>query len=244
MPKYVIGSDLQFPHIDMRVWRLFLKFVREEQPDGVILNGDVSDFYSISRYDKDPARQQRLARELAGLEAVVIAPLRAAVPKAKLWVTEGNHEDRLRRYLWQNAPALAGLPGVSVPELYNVKQYGIEFVPQSRMIELGCLRVLHGHLISQHSGMTARKHLERHGTSVLVGHSHRLGAFYKTDHGGTHGAWEGGCLCRMDAEYENFPNWQQGWAVVTVFPSRLFAVELVPVIGRKMAVYGGREIRL
>jgi hypothetical protein len=131
--------------------------------------------------------------------------------------------------------------GLSVPDIYKLKAHAIEYVPQDQMIELGCLRVLHGHLISAHSGMTARKHFERHGTSVLVGHSHRLGAFYKTDRAGTHGAWECGCLCGMDAEYENFPNWQQGWAVVTVFPSRLFTVDLVPVIDGKFVVYGGKE---
>jgi predicted phosphodiesterase len=241
--KWVIGSDLQFPYLDHRVWGLFLDFVADLKPTGVVLNGDVNDFYSVSSYDKDPARAKRLVDETGELRDVVMTPLRKALKGGKLAITEGNHEDRLRRYLWKQAPALAGMNGLGVPEIYACKAYGALYVPQSATLELGCLRVMHGHLLSQHSGQTAKKHVDRHGTSVIVGHSHRLGAFYKTDMAGTHGGWECGCLCAMDAEYENFPNWQQGWAVVTVFPSRLFAVELVPVIGGKFAVYGGKEWR-
>jgi hypothetical protein len=46
----------------------------------------------------------------------------------------------------------------------------------------------------------------------------------------------------MTPEYEAFPNWQQGWAVVTLWPSRLFSVELVPVINRRHVVFGSKEL--
>jgi len=244
MKTFVVGSDLQFPYTDMRVYTAFVDFCKRVKADGVVINGDANDFYSVSTFDKDPARARRLVDELELMQENVFRPLRKAVPRARIWLTEGNHEDRLRRYIWKNAPALEGLPGLTIPKLYNLEEFGIKYAPADVMINLGKLKVFHGHLISQHSAGTAMKHFQRHGTSLLVGHSHRLGAFYKTTHDGVHGAWEGGCLCSMDAEYENFPNWQQGWAVVTVQPSGLFHVELVPIINNDFIVFGGREWRI
>jgi hypothetical protein len=55
--------------------------------------------------------------------------------------------------------------------------------------------------------------LNDYGKDLVAGHTHRLGAFYRTDRNGVNVAIENGCLCALDMEYmKGFPNWQLGFS--------------------------------
>ena len=155
------------------------------------------------------------------------------------WWLGGNHEDRLRRLSWRTA-GLGQLKALDFPKLFELDQRGFKWKPYGEFLELGKLTVTHGEFVRKHSGDSGMATLERLGTSVLVGHTHRMGSYYRTDTRGVHGAWENGCLCRLDPEYEHFPNWQQGFSVVKVFDSKLFNVQQVPIINRKHLIYGDK----
>lgn len=235
-------SDIQYPYHDPKVFHAALDFILDYKPTVLVLNGDGFDFYDLSRFDKDPQRRFRLQEEIEGFKAEILAHLIGAAPKAKRYYTEGNHELRLRKYLWHHAPELSSIKGLNVPELLELKKLGFTYLPTRQVLKFGHLRVMHSTLVRQHSGMTARALVERHGVSVLHGHSHRLGEFYKRDQRGVLGGYEQGCLCDLNPEYEDFPNWMHGWATFTVFPNDLFSVELVKVVNRSFYVYGG-EVR-
>ena len=55
---------------------------------------------------------------------------------------------------------------------------------------LGKLMVTHGSIVSKHSGTSGKNHLEKYGTSILHGHTHRLGVYYKRDVRGVPGVAE------------------------------------------------------
>jgi len=248
--KIVVLPDVHYPFHDRKVWHGALGFIRREKPDAVGLIGDCYDFYDLSRFDKNPARLNNLPRDLGnpgepgGFQREILAALAIAAPNAERWITAGNHEARLRKYLWHHAPAFSGFKTLTVPALYQTEHYGFTYHEEGTMVRLGKLRALHGHIVRKWSGMSAKAHFERHGTSILHGHSHRMGAFFKRDVKGIHGAWEIGCLCDLQPEYLPFPDWQQGWAVVTVGKRDLFSVELVSVIDRRFYVYGGQTYAL
>jgi predicted phosphodiesterase len=239
----LVAGDIHYPFHDVQVWKLFLEFAKWLKPNMVILNGDIGDWYALSKFDRDPIKPTTIVEELKGIGEDILGPLALATKGAKLRIIrDGNHEDRLRRFIWHKAPELAGYEKLTIPALYDSEKHGYTYVGGSvRSVQLGKLEVIHGEYLSKHSAMSGKAHFDRLGTSVLVGHSHRLGAFYQTNMRGMHGAWEGGCLCSLVPEYENFPNWQQGWAVVTTWPSKLFNVQLVPVLDRRYIVYGGKE---
>ena len=89
----------------------------------------------------------------------------------------GNHEDRLRRLLWRKPPELGLLPQLQFEQLFGLDHY--EFVEYKEVKRLDRLVVTHGELVRSSSGASARAHLEKYGESVLINHTHRMGAFYK-----------------------------------------------------------------
>ena len=245
MTKHAVSvSDLQYPYHDKRVWKAVLSFIKDLKPEIVILNGDGHDFYDMSSHSRNPERCGKLAVEIAGFNDDVLGPLVKAAPKAKRYYMEGNHERRFTRYIWHQAPALSGFNGLKhAGQALGVAKHGFEYRAENEHLELGHLLVLHGHLISRHSGWTARQHFMRYGTSLLVGHSHRWGSFAVRDWRGCHIAEEQGCLCDLAPEYDPHPNWQQGFAVVTLDKDE-FDVRVVRVVNRAFFYWGSERYEI
>src|SRR3990167_7552973 len=198
--------------------------------------------YLISDFCKDPKRIHQWGIEKEITEARKLMA-RLEFIKEKWWLG-GNHEDRWRRVHW-NHPTLQGMLK-DFPEAFKMSDHGFKWKPYGAIHNLGKLMVMHGSMVNKHSGATARSHFEKLGSSVLLGHSHRMGAYYKTDTRGTHVAYEGGCLCRLDPEYVQYPDWQQGFSVVHVEKNGLFNVQQIPVLRRRALFYGAtkRELKL
>jgi predicted phosphodiesterase len=236
MQTWVVLSDLQIPFQDERVVDLAVNFVADLKPHGVILNGDVVDCYTISDYTRDPLHKKDLQGEID--ESSALMNRLAKHTKERIWVG-GNHEDRLRRYLWSRAPEFGSLESLQFSKLFRCAEYGFTYYKYGHLYRLGKLVVTHGSIVRRHSGHTAKAHFEKYGKSVLVGHTHRLGAYYHTNLEGPHVAYEGGCLCRLDPEYVQHPDWQHGFAVVHVDERRYFNVQLVPIFNYASFFFGG-----
>lgn len=239
MKTFVVMNDIQIPFQDTQVLGLVLKFIDDLKPQGIILNGDVVDCYAISSFDKNPLKKAGLQREITGARRLME---RLEKVKEKIWLG-GNHEDRLRRYLWKN-PEFADLEALTFSSLFQVKEHGFTFYPYGKSWMLGKLMVTHGFMVRSHSGISARAHFDRLGTSVLVGHTHRLGAYYKTNVRGQHAAYENGCLCRLDPEYVQNPDWQQGISIVTVMENGFFNVTQIPILHRRIFFYGKEKYEI
>lgn len=234
---WVVMNDIQIPFHDDRALSNVLRFVADLRPYGVILNGDVVDCYAISDFSKDPLKRADLDLEIRG--AGQLMEQLAKFTTKRIWIG-GNHEDRLRRYMWKNAPALAVVPGQDFPTIFRLSDHGFSWLEYGDIYNLGKLLVTHGSIVSKHSAFTAKAHMEKYGSSVLVGHTHRLGTFYRRDIRGVHVAIENGCLCRLTPEYVQHPNWQQGFSVVHVDPkTRFFNVQQIPILPGGAFYYGG-----
>ena len=232
----MILNDLQIPYHDKPVVDLVLTFIKALRPHGVVLNGDVVDCTGLSEFNKDPMDTPHLNQEIADS-----AWLMAALADCKIterWWLGGNHEDRLRRYLWTHAEKFAGVQAVQFPQLFDLARYGFKWKPYGESVMLGKLMVTHGNQVLKHSGQSGKAHFDRYGTSVLIGHTHRLGIYYRRNVRGVHAAYENGCLCRLDPDWVQHPDWQQGISVVHVEDNGLFNVQQIPVLGRKVLFYG------
>lgn len=239
LQTWIIVNDLQIPWHDKAVTSLVLEFIRDLKPHGVVLNGDIVDCYQISDFDKDPKRvhvwtlkeEIRLAGEL--MDALRDVP--------EKWWLGGNHEDRLRRLGWRY-PALSFM--LDFPNLFKLPEHGFAWKPYGGSINLGKLEVTHGFIVRSASGVSAKAHFDRIGSSVLHGHTHRLGTYYRTNHRGAHVAVENGCLCRLNPEYVQHPDWQQGFSVVHVGPRGFFSVQQIPVLNSREFLYGKERYQI
>jgi len=204
-------GDLHVPHHSQEAWDVSLKVVEDLQPDIIALMGDMIDFYQVSRYLKDPSRQFQLQDDI-DLTYEAIAQVREAAPRARIHYIEGNHEDRLKRYLLTRAPELYCLRAITVPELLRLSDFNITY---DTSVDVDGVNLTHGHIVRKYSGYTAKAMAEEYGT-VVFGHTHRLGIYHKRDGRGEVTAVENGCLCQLNPEYiTGVANWQQGFTVIT-----------------------------
>lgn len=234
---WVVLSDFQVPWQDKPVVSLVLDFVDDLKPHGVVLAGDIADCYELSAFDKDPLKRWTLKREIR--ECGELMKRLGRHTKERVWLL-GNHEDRLRRALWRT-PEFSSLNELEFPALFHLSDHGFKYRAYGDLFKLGKLSVTHGSIVRKHSAASAKAHYEQVGGSVLHGHTHRLGSYYRTTASGTHVAFENGCLCRLDPEYiKGRPDWQQGFSVVNVESgSALFSVQQVPVLNRSRFYFGG-----
>lgn len=238
---WVVLNDLQIPWQDKLVLDRVLDFVDDLKPHGVVLAGDIVDCYAISDYAKNPSMSEwDMKREIR--ESGMLMNRLSKSIKQGIWLG-GNHEDRLRRITWKHLPQMVPTGILDFESVFNVRAYGFSYAPYGAIQELGKLRVTHGSVVQKHSGGSAKAHFEKYGASVMHGHTHRLGIYYKRDVNGIHAAYENGCLCLLQPEYAQQPNWQQGFSVVHVEPKTgLFNVQQIPVLPDRTFFYGSARI--
>ena len=234
----VILQDTHHPFHDQRIIHEVELFLEELQPGLILYPGDMGDFYPASKFDSNPKRANDLQKDL-DMSAGLFERQRAICPNARMIEEDGNHEERLRKYLWSKAQALASLRCLTVEGLYRLKENEVEHVPYGEGILInGNFLVTHGDIVRVHSGYTAKAMGDKHGESGICGHCHRGGNSLKTKRYGIYGWWENFCLCSLKPEYTNNPDWQQGFSVVT-FKHGRFWVQPIQVIKGKF-IYGDK----
>src|SRR5699024_8346399 len=99
-------------------------------------------------------------------------------------VIEGNHDLRPREYLMKYAPALAGTRMFDFDVLLDFDKYNIDVLPEHYEFAPGWI-MIHGHRggaarPNQLGGNTALLSAKKFQSSVIRGHTHRLGMLSHT----------------------------------------------------------------
>ncbi|MCJ7482609.1 MAG: hypothetical protein MUO31_06555 [Thermodesulfovibrionales bacterium] len=238
MKTSAVANDFHFTFHEPKAVRLFLGFVKEHQPRQVIINGDLCDFYKISKFDKDPNRIESLQIEIDAASDF-LGELRDAATGADVIFDEGNHEHRLRKYLWRKAEALASLKCLELPKLLKLDKYHIKHVPYGEGVQVGKIFVYHGTIVRQDSSYTAKAEFLKNGCSGMSGHTHRDGKYVKRNRGGQFAWWENFCMCKLDPEYvDGIVNWSQGFSLIHSVGSKQYVEQIH--INKGSYVYGGQ----
>ena len=210
--KIVCFNDAHIPFHDDKVLQMIFELIRKEQPDELVLNGDIIDCYWESRFIKDPGSKEFLQHE-CNTFVKLIAGLRKYIPNTAISYISGNHEDRIKLETWKN-PSFYGVSSLELPNLLKFDKLKIEYHPVSKVINN--FEFTHGTRASSHASYSAKLEFEQHSCeSGMSGHTHRMGSYTRTSRKRVATWYENGCTCTLDPTYvKGIPNWQQGFSVI------------------------------
>ncbi len=233
-------GDTHHPHQDQEALELAEIIIAKVKPEILIYGGDMCDFYQISKFDKDPGRIDELEADIKSTKAMFRRHKKRFPSVKRKILLGGNHEYRWQKFLWTTASALSSLGCLTIESLFDLEEYGIEFIPYEDGLMINDLfLILHGDIASAHSGYTAKRMYEKHGGSGVCHHCHRGGSFYKRNRFGFFGWYENFCLCSLNPDWIKNPNWVQGFSLIH-FQGKRFWVEQIPIIDGG-CMYGGRK---
>jgi len=220
MRRVWVISDLQVPFHDVKAVNAVAQAIADMKgPDDLVVTaGDEMDMQTISRWSQGTALEwERSIGKDRDLTHQVLKDLQVQV------CIRSNHTDRLYNSMMKRLPGLIGLPELELPNFLGLPELGIHYSEEAYPVAPGW-NLMHGDEsgMSQIAGQTAAGLVKKVGTSVVCGHTHRLGLQpYTTSVNGkvTNTLWgfETGNLMDMrKAKYAKTFNWQQGFGLLYV----------------------------
>lgn len=242
MQRTALIYDVHMPYHDKHIYQFALDYLKKLKPkvDKIVLAGDFVDFYKISFWKSDPDRMS--FKDEISIVKDELQKLKRQFYRIPIDYLEGNHEQRLFRYVRDNAPEL--LYRNNVESLLHLKQRNINYISNIGLLcngeqpyKLGKLVVLHGHekKISLSAINLARLFYLRCRTNVIAGHHHRSDYSLAKKIDGSHeGAWSVGTLGKLAEPYLPINDWNHGFAFVDTFDNGDFEVHNKIIINNRV----------
>ncbi len=210
----LIMADQHIPYHDIEAITLGIKWGKNKgYTDFVLLDGDVNDFYELSRFEKDPHRR-RFKEELDDT-AQFLDVLDKQFPRAKIIFKKGNHDYRFQRFLRAKAPELFDMADFIWETYLNINQRGIIVVNHDVPMRTGKLNIIHGPELGVVSTAVnaARGAYLKARECVFLAHSHRTSQHAEsTLSRRLDTAWSVGCTCCLWPEFSRLNSWNHGCA--------------------------------
>jgi len=185
----------------------------------IIINGDLLDFYQLSRFHKDP-RKRRVNEELNAARQF-LQILRHHFKAANIYFLLGNHDVRYQLWLESKAVELLGCEEFELASLLRLGELGITLLDDRTLIKAGKLIITHGHLVIR--GVfapvnAARGAYMRAKQSILIGHTHKISEATALNlDGEIYSCWSTGSLCELTPDYSPMCNdYAHGFAHATI----------------------------
>lgn len=238
-PRTLILSDLHIPFHDPPAIKACIDYGRQRTFDTILLNGDICDFFSISRFEKN-ASEISLKSELRATRQF-LGWLRQEFPKARIIYKLGNHDEWFDRYMLQKCPEFFGVDGLDLPHLLTGEVNGlpaiggIEWVMDQKKIQAGKLTIWHGHEVGKGSIAPpvnpARGLFMRTMDCGLMGHLHKGSQHEETSsQGKIISTWSTGCLCGLWPRYARVNKWTHGAAFLELHQQSQFNVTPIRIL--------------
>lgn len=233
----IVASDAHYwPGDPTTAHRALVKFIEELRPAVVIMNGDVFDGASISRWERIGwDSRPTVKQELEACTERLLEIEKAAKGAERYWPL-GNHCARFETFLAKHAPQYEGI------EFLSLKDRFPKWKPCWR-VDVNDVVVKHrfkGGIHATHNNTIWA------GKSIVTGHLHSLKVTPFTDYVGTRYGVDTGTLADPDGEQfvdytEDGPkNWRSGFAVLTFWNHKLLWPELVHVLEEGKVEFRGK----
>lgn len=179
-------SVVVLPDIHAQIWknnvarvsgaaRSALNFLEEFKPDVTIVLGDLLDLSQLSTYSKKKPREiegLRLDNDYA-LGNQILNRIDKATKGDRVFF-EGNHENRVERYL--DEFPYVGEKLLSVQENLHLEERGWKYLKEGELLKIGHAYFIHGWYYNIYH---ARKHVAEMGDNIFYGHTHDVQSFSK-----------------------------------------------------------------
>jgi hypothetical protein len=204
--------DIHVPFHDMVALTTAIKSLKERKVNTIYLNGDIIDFYSVSRFVK-AKHLRNLANELQKTREFLTI-LRDIFSECRIYFKVGNHDARWDHYIASNAGEFEGLVEFSLSNLLHLPTHQITLIESTTRAKAGNLNIIHGHEIYGSGGVNpARALYLKTGTSVIQSHVHRTSEHAEPDlDGKLKACWSVGCLSDLRPKYNPNSKYNHGFA--------------------------------
>jgi hypothetical protein len=240
----LVLSDLHYPHVDPKYISIATSLIKYLKPDYVIQCGDALDASTISSYTQNPKITNRLIDEIEAYRKQLDVWQKIMVPGSVFHQLEGNHSERLQRFVAKNCKEIHQLVN-DIPTMLGFKERnkgGVKFVwhPLYKWdsCKIGDVVFHHGTYYDKNLAVT---NLTRYpGVNFCQGHAHRY------SHAAANGFWSvslgHGSLAHKTAHI-HAPNttWQQAMGVVTFISGKGHFEPILVNNGK--AVFRGKEFK-
>ena len=229
-------NDIHVPYHNIPALTAALKYGMENEVNTIIINGDLIDFYAISRFQKDP-RKRDLANEIIMTREFLVT-LRKLFPTQAIYYKLGNHDIRWDIYLMNNAPDLLGLEEFTMESILKLEALNITMIPDKQLIHAGKLTILHGHEFqaSVFSPVNVARGLYlRAKDNAICGHHHQTSEHTEPNiNGKVTTCWSVACLCELHPDYAPINKFTHGFAHVKVFDNGEFEVSNYRIVNGRI----------
>ena len=213
-------NDIHIPYQDKKNLQAAIEYLKAKEIDGLLLNGDIIDCYSLSVFLKDP-RQRNVFDELEMLREFIDG-LNYTF-NCPIYYKIGNHEERLELTVLRQIPELVHFVTfencLADNGKFDFNEYKLTIIKDKRIIKFtDHLSILHGH--EYRTGMfnpvgVARWLYTKARGNAVCGHAHKKDSFAARDiQGRTIETHSIGCLSEMTPKYMPLNDWQAGFAFV------------------------------
>lgn len=242
----IILNDVHGSMMDRSAVEAFLSDLKDWDPDEVILNGDIIEcggFLAAHHTLGYVAQTEYTLQDDIAAGNWLLDCIQKAAPRATIHYIEGNHEDRLERWIIdqtmrhsRDSEFLRQLIG---PEnMLRLKERGISYYRRGEhhipglppgWIKLGKIFFVHELGGGKNAASAA---VGRTAGNVVFAHTHQSDESTMVLPGvGLVKAWNPGCLCQMQPlwRHSNPTNWSHGYAVQFVAKSGEFLHLNIPI---------------
>lgn len=230
-------ADIHAPYHDVNALTIVINYGKKHKINTVFINGDLLDFYLLSRFEKDP--RKRSVKEEFDAAKEILRILRREFPKAQIYWLAGNHDQRYSKWLMTKVYEIFDDQYYQMPERLRLNEEKINFIEEDVLVKMGKLNVTHGHLLfkgvftpvnpSRGAFLKAKK-------SIIVSHLHRSSHHPEIDiDGNVISCWSTGCLCELRPDYNPLvSNSQHGFAHITTEKNGDYHVRNYQIINGKI----------
>ena len=235
-----VASDCHYhPGEVSTAHKAFVKLIKKMKPDMVVMNGDVFDGATVSRYPAmgfDPVKPPTVKQEIEAVSDRLAEITKVSGNARRVW-TIGNHDMRYEARLTQMAPQYEGVKG------FALRDHFPEWIHCLSLMVNKNLMIKHRYRSSVHATYLNTLH---GGISICTGHLHRLQATIFGDYNGTRFGIDSGTLAEVDGDHmsygeDNPKNHASGFVVLTIKDQKLVYPEFCYVLDG-VAYFRGQEV--
>lgn len=179
-----VGDEYVTTH-DEKAMAVALAMMKDIKPDTVINLGDFMDFANLGKYEQDSNHFANTTQMALDRGFEYMSTIREALPEAKIFELQGNHDVRLKKLVAKSAFQLMGLKkaGTSEQDIFSYEnlmgydRIGVDYIsgyPAGVFEYSEKLHFRHGSELKSNGSTAHKMSTAYQGTSVVQGHGHKI----------------------------------------------------------------------